>query len=101
MVQVVHYFYAYLSLCDESCSDEVQVIVPTGACGNVTSGIVATKMGLPNLKLVCAVNTNDIVHRMLSEGVFSVGECLLTIAPAMDVQVRIQVKSDRNFVAIS
>lgn len=86
MIQMVHYFHAYLQLCDEDCSDEVQIIIPTGACGNVTSGIVAQKMGLP-IKLVCAVNSNDIVHRMLSGGVFSVGESLPTIAPAMDVQI--------------
>ena len=88
MIQTVHYFYAYLSLCNEECSDEVEVIIPTGACGNVTSGIVAKKMGLP-VRLVCAVNSNDIVHRMLSSGVFSVAESLPTIAPAMDVQVRL------------
>ena len=83
MIQTVHYFYAYLSLCNEECTDEVEVIIPTG---NVTSGIVAKKMGLP-VRLVCAVNSNDIVHRMLCSGVFSVGESLPTIAPAMDVQV--------------
>ena len=100
MVQTVHYFYAYLQLCDESCSDKVQVIVPTGACGNVTSGIVAKKMGLP-VKLVCAMNRNDIVHRMLSDGVFSVGECFLTIAPAMDVQVSSFVMFENNFKSVN
>lgn len=86
MVQIVHYFYAYLKMCDDSCGP-VEIIVPTGACGNVTSGCIAAKMGLP-IRLVCAVTCNDIVSRTFSKGDFSMTSNVTpTLAPAMDIQI--------------
>ena len=86
MVQIVHYVYVYLQLCP-SCDEEVEVIVPTGACGNVTSGILAREMGVP-VKLACAVTRNNIVHRTVSCGDFSAAEeVFATLAPAMDIMV--------------
>ena len=44
-------------------------------------------MGLP-LRLVAAVNRNDIVYRTLSKGDFSKSEeVVVSLAPAMDIQV--------------
>lgn len=86
MVQIVHYFYAFLKMCDDNCSP-VEIVVPTGACGNVTSGCIAAKMGLP-IRLVCAVTCNDIVSRAVSNGDFSITpEVTPTLAPAMDIQI--------------
>ena len=39
------------------------------------------------MKLVACTNVNDIFHRILSCGDFSVTEVIPTIAPAMDIQV--------------
>ena len=51
------------------------------------AGCVAARMGLP-LRLVAAVNTNDIVSRILSSGDFSkADEVVVSLAPAMDIQV--------------
>jgi threonine synthase len=44
-------------------------------------------MGLPVAKLIVATNVNDILHRALSEGDYSVGELVATAAPSMDIQV--------------
>ena len=45
-------------------------------------------MGLP-IKMVAAVTPNDIVHRTLQTGDFSLSETVLqTWATAMDIQVR-------------
>lgn len=86
MVQTVHYFYVYLQLCP-TCDQDVEVIVPTGACGNVTAGVLAREMGLP-IRLSCAVTTNNIVDRTVSQGDFSAAEeVFATLAPAMDIQV--------------
>lgn len=86
MAQTVHYFYAYLQMCP-GCDDIVEIAIPTGACGNVTSACFAHKMGLP-IRLVCAVNCNDIVSRALSRGDFSVSPTVTpTLAPAMDIQI--------------
>ncbi|KAK4306402.1 hypothetical protein Pmani_021781 [Petrolisthes manimaculis] len=86
MVQIALYFYSYFRLCGE-VGEVVQLLVPTGAAGNITAGCIAQKMGLP-ITMVATVNTNDIVARTLSCGDFSVkGEVVKSLAPAMDIQV--------------
>ncbi|KJE98224.1 threonine synthase-like protein [Capsaspora owczarzaki ATCC 30864] len=90
MMQVVHFFFAYLRAVPASALaqlPEVSVVVPTGACGNIASGMLARQMGLP-IKMVAAVNQNDIVHRALTTGVFSLaGNVVVSLAPSMDIQV--------------
>jgi threonine synthase len=44
-------------------------------------------MGLPVAKLIVATNVNDILHRALSAGDYSVGTVTPTAAPEMDIQV--------------
>ncbi|PIK42149.1 putative threonine synthase-like 2 isoform X12 [Apostichopus japonicus] len=57
-----------------------------GCRGNVTGGVIASRMGLP-VKIVCAVNENDIIHRTLSTGDFSKRETVKqTLSPAIDIQ---------------
>ncbi|KAH3787564.1 threonine synthase-like 2 isoform X2 [Dreissena polymorpha] len=86
MVQIVHYFYAYFKMSSDVDSP-VEIVVPTGACGNLTAGCIASKMGLP-VRLVCAVTCNDIVSRALSSGDFSLAQTVTpTLAPAMDIQL--------------
>jgi threonine synthase len=45
------------------------------------------KMGLPIAKLIVATNVNDILHRALVAGDYSVGSVTPTAAPSMDIQV--------------
>lgn len=84
MIQTVHYFYTYFQASD-NIHDEVEIVVPTGAAGNITAGVIAFLMGLP-IRLVAATNVNDVFHRALSCGDFSLTEVVPTIAPAMDIQ---------------
>jgi threonine synthase len=44
-------------------------------------------MGLPVERLIVATNVNDILHRALSQGDYSVGSVQPTTAPSMDIQV--------------
>jgi len=86
VTQMTHFFYGYFRTCT-SVGDVVELVLPTGAAGNITAGCVAARMGLP-VRLVAAVNKNDIVHRTLSGGDFSKSDqVLLSLAPAMDIQV--------------
>lgn len=56
-----------------------------------TAGLLVHKMGLP-VELVCAVNENDIVHRAVSTGVFSMSEVVQqTWSTAMDIQVTLSL----------
>jgi len=91
LVQISHYFYCYFQLA-EKIGDPVEIVVPTGACGNIASGYVAHTMGLP-IRMVAAVTPNDIVHRTLQTGDFSLSPVVLqTWATAMDIQVPYNVE---------
>ncbi|XP_069488301.1 threonine synthase-like 2 [Ambystoma mexicanum] len=89
LIQVSHFFYAYFRCAPPMGPDalpDVEVIVPTGGAGNIAAGCVAQKMGLP-IRLVVGVNSNDIVHRTIQHGDFSLaGGVQSTLASAMDIQ---------------
>ncbi|KAL3041204.1 hypothetical protein OYC64_019417 [Pagothenia borchgrevinki] len=90
MVQLAHFIYAYLQLSGvqqaEGDLPELEVVVPTGGAGNIAAGYIVKQMGLP-LKLVAMVNSNDIVHRTVTKGDFSMADNVKqTLAPAIDIQ---------------
>src|SRR3546814_428281 len=85
MAQVVYYVYAAVRL--GAPDRQVAFSVPTGNFGDVFAGYVASKMGLPVARLLVATNVNDILHRALSAGDYSVGMVTPTVAPSMDIQV--------------
>jgi threonine synthase len=85
MAQVVYYFAAALKLGAPERS--VAFSVPTGNFGDVFAGYVAAQMGLPIERLIVATNVNDILHRALSRGDYSVSGVTPTNAPSMDIQV--------------
>ncbi len=83
--QIVYYFYAAVRL--GAPERPIAFSVPTGNFGDVFAGYAAAQMGLPVAKLIVATNVNDILHRALSEGDYSIGELVATDAPSMDIQV--------------
>ncbi|XP_023050663.2 threonine synthase-like 2 isoform X7 [Piliocolobus tephrosceles] len=90
LVQTAHHFFAYFQ-CTPSLDTHplplVEVVVPTGAAGNLAAGYIAQKIGLP-IRLVVAVNRNDIIHRTVQQGDFSLSKAVKsTLASAMDIQV--------------
>ena len=83
IVQVVHFVYLYLKVCP-GVDREVTFCVPSGGMGNSAGGVIARTMGVP-LRLVCAVNENDIADRALRLNDFSLsGRMLHTPASALD-----------------
>jgi len=85
MAQIVYYFYAAVRL--GAPDRAVAFSVPTGNFGDVFAGYAAARMGLPVAKLIVATNVNDILHRALAQGDYSVGTVTPTAAPSMDIQV--------------
>ncbi|MFC4293069.1 threonine synthase [Sphingorhabdus arenilitoris] len=85
MAQIVYYFAAALKL--GAPERKVAFSVPTGNFGDVFAGYVAAQMGLPVERLIVATNVNDILHRALSRGDYSVSGVTPTSAPSMDIQV--------------
>ncbi|MBU3078145.1 threonine synthase [Sphingomonas quercus] len=85
MAQIVYYFYAAVRL--GAPERAVAFSVPTGNFGDVFAGYAAARMGLPVARLIVATNVNDILHRAIAEGDYSVGQVTPTAAPSMDIQV--------------
>ena len=85
MAQIVYYFAAALKL--GAPERKIAFSVPTGNFGDVFAGYVAAQMGLPVERLIVATNVNDILHRALSRGDYSVSGVTPTNAPSMDIQI--------------
>ncbi len=85
MLQIVYYFYAAVRL--GAPDRAISFAVPTGNFGDVFAGYAARCMGLPVGRLIVATNQNDILHRALSAGDYSIGTVTPTDAPSMDIQV--------------
>ncbi len=85
MAQIVYYFYAALSL--GGPHRPVSFSVPTGNFGDIFAGYIAKSMGLPIDQLVIATNSNDILHRCLSENDHTKHELQRTLSPSMDIMV--------------
>ncbi|PPR21238.1 MAG: hypothetical protein CFH39_01866, partial [Alphaproteobacteria bacterium MarineAlpha10_Bin2] len=85
MVQTVYYAYAALAL--GSPARPVSFAVPTGNFGNVYSGYVAARLGLPIRNLLVATNANDILARFFTGAGYRKSEVIASISPSMDIQV--------------
>jgi len=83
--QSVYFFWAYLQT--KSKNKKINFIVPTGNFGNVYAAHISGLMGLPIEKLYVATNSNDIMHRTISNGDMSLKQVKSTISPSMDIQI--------------
>lgn len=80
--QAVYYYTAAAQL-----PSPAHYVVPTGNFGDIFAGHAASMMGAPIGRLCAAVNTNDIVSRVLETGRYAPGATSPTLAPSMDIQV--------------
>ena len=64
--QTIYYFYAFSRI----NAKKIIFSVPSGNFGNVVSGTLAKRMGLPIEKLIAAVNENDEFPRFLESGIY-------------------------------
>jgi threonine synthase len=83
--QSVYYFTSAVALGAPGRS--VAFAVPTGNFGDAFAGYAARRMGLDVAGITVATNSNDILARALSAGVYASGEVTATQSPAMDIQV--------------
>ena len=81
MAQVVYYVTTVARL--GRCS----FAVPSGNFGNIFSGWIAERMGLPIDQLVIGSNSNDILTRWATDGSLVAQEVVPTFSPSMDIQV--------------
>jgi len=85
VVQIVYYFFSYFKVAKDG--EKVNFSVPTGNFGDIYAGYVAKKMGLPINKLLIATNSNDILKRAITSGIYKPLKVEHTISPSMDIQV--------------
>ncbi|WP_252349289.1 threonine synthase [Ochrobactrum sp. BTU1] len=84
MFQTVHYFYAYFRTV-EHVGDPIIFAVPSGAFGNLFAGFLASRMGLPVAKFICANNANGALHAAISTGIFPRHDLVQTPSSAIDI----------------
>jgi threonine synthase len=83
LLNIVHFVYVYLRVAPKA-DRSVLVSVPTGGVGNAAGGVMAAEMGVP-IKILSAVNENDVVHRAFTLGDFSIARAQIpTHAPSLD-----------------
>ena len=85
MAQVVYYFHAALAL--GGPDRPVGFSVPTGNFGDIFAGYLARGMGLPVSQLVIATNRNDVLHRVLTSGLYDRQPLEPSLSPSMDITV--------------
>lgn len=68
--QTIYYFWSYSRII-QHLNEKVIFSVPSGNFGNLTAGIIASKMELPVDKFISAVNENDEFPRFLSSGIYN------------------------------
>ncbi len=89
--QIVYYIHGYLKLVQQgkiAMGDNIDVCVPTGNFGNILAAYMASRMGLPIEKFVCASNANDVLTEFINTGVYNKNRDFhATISPSMDILI--------------
>jgi threonine synthase len=67
---------------------KVDIVMPTGAMGNIVGGYMGKLIGVPLGYLCSGVNINDITHRVIQSGQFHKSDAMLgTLSDAINIQV--------------
>ncbi|MBB5216872.1 threonine synthase [Parapusillimonas granuli] len=85
--QVVYYFWGWLRA-TTAAGAQVSFTVPSGNFGNILSGHIARRMGLPIRRLVLATNENNVLEEFFRTGVYrprSAEQTHATSSPSMDI----------------
>lgn len=85
LAQSVYHLRAWLRLTPAERT-EAEFAVPAGNFGNVFSGWLLTRLGVPIRGFHVATNRNDIMHRLFSAGDYRAGLVKPSLAPSMDIQ---------------
>jgi threonine synthase len=89
--QIIYYAHAVVQMTDRLPVPDspspvpVTIVVPSGNFGNLTAGVMASRLGAPIARFMAATTINDTVPRYLDTGVVSPRPSVRTLANAMDV----------------
>ena len=83
--QMIYYFWAYVQLANAGEDvDNLVFSIPCSNLGNLASGLLAQKMGLPVKRFISVENQNNIFYNYVKTGVFTPKPTQYSIAPALD-----------------
>lgn len=83
--QTIYYFWAYATLMRMGKKvDDLVFSIPCANLGNLVSGLVAQRMGLPVKRFVAVENENSIFYDYMDTGIFRPRPSAGSIAPALD-----------------
>lgn len=82
--QVPYYFAGYFQIATR-IGEPIDVTVPSGNFGNILSGYVAKRMGLPLRRLIVATNENNVLDELFKTGVYEQTPAQVTSSPSMDI----------------
>lgn len=83
--QAFYYFYGWCAWKELTGKEVPEVVVPSGNYGNLTAGMLASRMGLPIKGFVAASNANDVIPEFLKSAEYHPRASVQTVANAMDV----------------
>lgn len=83
--QMVYYFWGYAQLVRQQVDvSNLVFAVPCSNLGNLASGLMAQRMGLPVKRFISVENQNNIFYNYVKTGVFTPKPTQYSIAPALD-----------------
>ena len=85
--QIVYYFWGWLRATSNE-SQTVSFAVPSGNFGNILSGHIARRMGVPIRRLVLATNENNVLEEFFRTGIYRPrlpAQTHATSSPSMDI----------------
>lgn len=90
--QIVYHFHTYMELVNANAIElggKVDLCVPSGNFGNILSGLLAKKLGVPYGDVIVASNENKILSDFFNTGNYDLRKRALmqTISPAIDILV--------------
>lgn len=88
--QVVYYVTSYLKMVEQGeveFGDAINIVVPTGNFGNIFSGYIASRLGVPVNRFISASNENDVLADFFETGVYDIQNrpFHVTSSPSMDI----------------
>lgn len=89
--QIVYYISAYCDMLESGDikeGEKVNICVPTGNFGNIFAAYIASLMGLPVNRFICASNKNNILTDFIRTGVYDRNRSFhTTMSPSMDILI--------------
>lgn len=82
--QIPYYFAGYFQIA-KNVGDPIDVAVPSGNFGNILSGYIAKRMGLPLRRLIVATNENNVLDKLFRTGMYELTPAQVTSSPSMDI----------------